>query len=68
MITHYFFIKTEHPKIVCYSKGVTEVYTVEEGWVEQEAWFDRLFFNDFSDFEEVTEKEVNMFIWGLRAT
>ncbi|AXQ78950.1 hypothetical protein DDV21_007560 [Streptococcus chenjunshii] len=68
MMTKYFFIKTEHPKIVRYSNGMTEVYTVEEGWVEQEGWYDRLFFNDFSDFEEVTEREANMFILGLKAT
>ncbi|GAY70484.1 phage protein [Streptococcus canis] len=67
MITKYFFIKTKHPKIVRYSNGLTEVYNSAKGWEEQEAWYDRLFFSDFSDFEEVTEKEAKMFIAGLTA-
>ncbi|HEQ9041515.1 TPA: hypothetical protein VID79_001231 [Streptococcus pyogenes] len=67
MITKYFFIKTKHPKIVRYSNGLTEVYSSDKGWEKQEAWYDRLFFSDFSDFEEVTEKEAKMFIAGLTA-
>lgn len=67
MNTKFFFIKTEHPKIVRYSDGLTEVYKAEEGWVEEEAWYDRIFFSDFSDYEEVTEKEAQMFIMGLTA-
>lgn len=67
METKYFFIKTEHPQIVRYSKGETSVYSVEKGWTENEAWYDRIFFGDFTDFEEVTSKEAEMFIKGLTA-
>ncbi|WP_258232208.1 MULTISPECIES: hypothetical protein [Streptococcus] len=41
---------------------------MSDGWVENEAWYDRLFFGDFSDYEEVTEREANMFISGVNAT
>ncbi|MGT2716424.1 hypothetical protein [Streptococcus respiraculi] len=68
MEAKYFFIKTKHPKIVRYCNGITEVYSVSDGWVENEAWYDRLFFGDFSDYEEVTEREANMFISGVNAT
>lgn len=67
METKYFFIKTEHPQIVRYSEGETSVYSVDKGWTENEAWYDRIFFGDFTDFEEVTAKEAEMFIKGLTA-
>ena len=67
MEAQYFYITTKHPKIVRYSEGLTEVYTLENGWQEQEEWYHRIFFNDFSDFEKVTEKEAHMFIAGLTA-
>ncbi|MDG3141441.1 hypothetical protein MKL29_01015 [Streptococcus suis] len=67
MSVKYYFIKTDHPKIIRYSNGSTEVYSIDTGWTEQEAWYDRLFFSDFTDFEEVTEREANMFIKGLTA-
>lgn len=67
MKTRYFFIKTKHPKIVRYSEGQTEVYKAESGWTVQEAWYDRIFFSDFDNYEEVTEKEASMFIMGLTA-
>lgn len=67
MKTRYFLIKTEHSKIVRYYEGKTEVYDAKSGWKAQEAWYDRIFFSDFDDYEEVTEKEANMFIMGLTA-
>lgn len=67
MKTKYFFITTKHPKIVRYSNGVTEVFNPDTGWTEQEAWYDRIFLGDFTYYEEVTEKEANMFIMGLTA-
>lgn len=67
METKYFFIKTEHPQIIRYSEGETSVYSVDKGWTENEAWYDRIFFGDFTDFEEVTAKEAEMFIKGLTA-
>ena len=65
METKYFFIKTEHPQIVRYSEGETSVYSVEKGWTENESWYVRIFFGDFTDFEEVTDKEAEMFIKRL---
>ncbi|MET3558690.1 hypothetical protein ABID29_001816 [Streptococcus rupicaprae] len=67
MRTRYFFIKTKHPKIVRYFEGQMEVYNAESGWIVQEAWYDKIFFSDFDNYEEVTEKEANMFIMGLTA-
>ncbi|MBS4750981.1 hypothetical protein KG091_07805 [Carnobacteriaceae bacterium zg-ZUI78] len=61
----YFFIKTKHPKIVRYFNGVMEVYSTPEGWMEREEWYDRLFFGDFSDYEEVTETQANTLISKL---
>lgn len=67
MSIKYFFIKTEHPKIIRYSNGITELYQLGLGWTEQEEWYNRLFFSDFSDFEEITEKEADVFILGVTA-
>ena len=68
MSIKYFFIKTEHPKIIRYSNGITELYQLGLGWTEQEEWYNRLFFSDFSDFEEITEKEADVFILGVTAS
>jgi hypothetical protein len=65
METKYFLIKTEHPQIVRYSEGETSVYSADKGWTENEAWYNRIFFGDFTDFEEVTAKEAEMFIKRL---
>lgn len=65
METKYFLIKTEHPQIVRYSEGETSVYSANKGWIENEAWYNRIFFGDFTDFEEVTDKEAEMFIKRL---
>lgn len=67
MTTRYFFITTKYPKIVRYSEGLTEVFQVDKGWVAQEEWHHRIFFGDFTDYEEVTEKEATMFILGMTA-
>lgn len=67
MKNRYFFINIKHPKIVRYSDGQTEVYNTESGWTVQEAWYDKIFFSDFDNYEEVTEKEATMFIKGLNA-
>lgn len=65
METKYFLIRTEHPQIVRYSEGETSVYSADRGWIENETWYNRIFFGDFTDFEEVTAKEAEMFIKSL---
>lgn len=67
MNTRYFFIRTGHPKIVRYSNGSTEEYNTKSGWIVQEAWYDRIFFSDFDDYKEITEKEAKVFIEELVA-
>lgn len=62
METKYFFIKTEHPQIVRYSEGETSVYSVEKGWTENESWYVRIFFGDFTDFEEISENDAFAYI------
>ena len=62
MGTKYFIVKTEHPQIVRYSKGETSVYSVNKGWIENEAWYNRIFFGDFTDFEEISESEAFAYI------
>ena len=58
----YEIIKTEHPQIVRYSEGETSVYSVEKGWTENESWYVRIFFGDFTDFEEISESEAFAYI------
>lgn len=66
MSVRYFLIKTEKPKLVRHSKGQTEAYDVNSGWTVQNIWYDRIFFSDFNDFEEITKKEADIFISGAR--
>lgn len=66
METKYFFIKTEQPQIVRYSEGETSVYSVEKVWTENESWYDRIFFGDFSDFEVISENEAFAYIEKMK--
>ena len=52
----------ENPQIVRYSEGETSVYSVEKGWTENESWYVRIFFGDFTDFEEISESEAFAYI------
>ena len=66
METKYFFIKKEHPQIIRYSEGETSVYSAEKGWTENESWYDRIFFGDFTDFEEISEIKAFAYIEKLK--
>ncbi|TWS94053.1 hypothetical protein [Streptococcus sp. sy018] len=62
METQYFIIRTEQTKIVRYVNGSTAVFDSNLGWVEQDAWYDRIFFSDFTNYEKITEKEAVLLI------
>ena len=42
--------------------GVMQVFDIEKKWVDSIDWFNKIFFNDFTDFEEIPEKDVFAYI------
>ena len=42
--------------------GVMQVFDIEKKWVDSIDWFNKIFFNDFTDFEEISEKDAFAYI------
>lgn len=38
---------------------------VDGKWVESDYWFNNIFMNDFTDFEEITEERANQIIANM---
>jgi hypothetical protein len=42
--------------------GVMQVFDIEKKWVDSIDWFNKIFFNDFTDFEEISENDAFAYI------
>lgn len=58
----YYFIKKERPQILRLIDGVMQVFDIEKKWIDSIDWFNKIFFNDFTDFEEISENEAFAYI------
>ena len=38
---------------------------VDGKWIESDYWFNKIFMNDFTDFEEITEERANQLIENM---
>lgn len=38
---------------------------VDGKWIESDYWFNNIFMNDFTDFEEITEERANQLIENM---
>ena len=41
---------------------VMQVFDIEKKWVDSIDWFNKIFFNDFTDFEEISENDAFAYI------
>ena len=39
-----------------------QVFDIEKKWVDSIDWFNKIFFNDFTDFEEISENDAFAYI------
>ncbi|QXA18915.1 hypothetical protein I6L85_00385 [Streptococcus gordonii] len=62
----YYFIKIERPQILRLIDGVMQVFDIEKKWIDSIDWFNKIFFNDFTDFEEISENEAFAYIEKMK--
>ena len=62
----YYFVKIEHPQILRLINGVMQVFDIEKKWIDSIDWFNKIYFNDFTDFEEISESEAFAYIEKLK--
>ena len=62
----YYFIKIERPQILRLIDGVMQVFDIEKKWIDGIDWFNKIFFNDFTDFEEISENEAFAYIEKMK--
>lgn len=58
----YYRTTTENSQILRLFDGVMQVFDVEKQWVDSIDWFNKIYFNDFTDFEEISENEAFAYI------
>ena len=52
----YYHTTTNNPQVLRLIDGVMQVFDIEKKWIDSIDWFNKIFFNDFTDFEEIPEK------------
>ena len=62
----YYFIKIERPQILRLIDGVMQVFDIEKKWIDSIDWFNKIFFNDFTDLEEISENEAFAYIEKMK--
>lgn len=62
----YYFIKIGYPQILRLIDGVMQVFDIEKKWVDSMDWFNKIFFNDFTDFEEISENQAFAYIEKMK--
>lgn len=49
---------TNNAQVLRLIDGVMQVFDIEKKWVDSIDWFNKIFFNDFTDFEEISENDA----------
>ena len=62
----YYRTTTDNPQIIRLFDGVMQVFDVKKQWVDSINWFNKIYFNDFTDFEEISESEAFAYIEKLK--
>lgn len=53
---------TNNAQVLRLTDGVMQVFDIEKKWVDSIDWFNKIFFNDFTDFEEISENDAFAYI------
>lgn len=67
MEIRYYRTTTDNPKVLRLVDGVMQVFDIDKKWVDSIEWFSKIFFNDFTDFEEISENEAFVYIGKIVA-
>lgn len=62
----YYRTTTGNPQILRLFDGVMQVFDVKKQWVDSINWFNKIYFNDFTDFEEISENEAFAYIEKMK--
>ena len=63
----YYRTMTNNAQVFRLIDGVMQVFDIEKKWVDSIDWFNKIFFNDFTDFEEISENDAFAYIDRLVA-
>nr|WP_295589740.1 hypothetical protein [uncultured Streptococcus sp.] len=58
----YYQTTTDNPQTLRLINGVMQVFDIKKKWVDSIDWFNKIFFNDFTDFEEISENDAFAYI------
>ena len=58
----YYRTTTDNTQVLRLINGVMQVFDIEKKWVDSMYWFNNIFFNDFTDFEEISENDAFTYI------
>lgn len=58
----YYHTTTNNPQVLRLIDGAMQVFDIEKKWIDSIDWFNKIFFNDFTDFEEISENDAFAYI------
>ena len=58
----YYRTMTNNAQVFRLIDGVMQVFDIEKKWGDSIDWFNKIFFNDFTDFEEISENDAFAYI------
>ena len=58
----YYRTMTNNAQVFRLIDGVMQFFDIEKKWVDSIDWFNKIFFNDFTDFEEISENDAFAYI------
>ena len=58
----YYHTTTNNAQVLRLIDVVMQVFDIEKKWVDSIDWFNKIFFNDFTDFEEISENDAFAYI------
>lgn len=62
----YYRTTTENPQILRLFDGIMQVFDIEKKWIDSIDWFNKIYFSDFTDFEEISENEAFAYIEKMK--
>ena len=62
----YYRTTTDNHQILRLINGIMQVFDIEKQWIDSMDWFNKIYFNDFTDFEEISESEAFAYIEKMK--
>lgn len=58
MKNRYYRTTTSNAQVLRLIDGVMQIFDVKKQWIDSIDWLNKIYFNDFTDFEEISENEA----------